>query len=353
MRIAFIINSLTCLCCSVFLLSGCAEKNEKSSGNITEPSFYHWKSVFAPTNSELTVLKSNNVKNIYLRFFDVDWNTTNNQPSPIAQVRIPDATIFSDQKLGVIPTVFITNECIQKISMEQCGPLAENIYKLISNIASVNQIDPIKEIQIDCDWTAATKDKYFSLLESLQKIDTAHLYSATIRLFQVKYKNDAGVPPVKKGMLMCYNMGNLKSPLTNNSIIDPGELKKYTSNLDAYPLPLDVALPLFSWYVLFRENGYAGLLQDIGSEALKGMSKPIGPNRIEIVKDTAWNNVSLKKGDLLRYENSSYDDIIKSASIIREKIKNTGFRLSLYHLDSIILSKYSTHEMENIFNSLH
>lgn len=341
------------LCITGLLFNACTGNNNRSPGVTTEPSFYHWKSFFAPTNSDLAVLKNNKVKNIYLRFFDVDWNTTNNQPSPIAQVRIPDAAIFSDQKLGVIPTIFITNECIQKISLEQCGPLAENIYKLINDIAVINKIDSIKEIQIDCDWTASTKDKYFSLLESLQKIDTLRLYSVTIRLFQVKYKNDAGVPPVKKGLLMCYNMGNLKSPLTNNSILDVDEMKKYTSNLDTYPLPLDVAFPLFSWHVLFRENGYAGLIQNINNEELKWLSKQVGKNRFEIIRDTTWNNVSLKKGDVLRYENSSYEDIMESAAAIKQKIKNTSLRLSLYHLDSIILSKYSTHEIENIFSSLH
>lgn len=320
---------------------------------MTESSFYHWKSVFAPTDPELSVLKNSQVSNIYLRFFDVDWNTTTSQPSPIAQVRIPDAGIFSRQKLGVIPTVFITNECIKNISIEQCESLAENIHKLINEIVTINKIDTVKEIQIDCDWTATTKEKYFSLLRSLQKIDTVRLYSATIRLFQVKYKNDAGIPPVKKGLLMCYNMGNLKSPLTNNSILDPGELKKYTSNLDTYPLSLDVALPLFSWHVLFRQNGYAGLLQNINNEELKQVSMHVGKNRFEVLKDTIWNNVFLKKGDVLRYENSSYDDIMETASMIRKKINNNRLRLSLYHLDSIILSKYSTHEIENIFGSLH
>ena len=353
MQVSFIINRFFYFGCAILLMSSCSGKKEKSTGNITESSFYHWKSVFAPTNSELAILKNNQVNTIYLRFFDVDWNTTNNQPSPIAQVRIPDASIFADQKLKVIPTVFITNECIQKVSMEQCKPLAENIYKLINEIAAINKIGTVKEIQIDCDWTASTKDKYFSLLESLQKTDTAHLYSATIRLFQVKYNSDAGVPPVKKGLLMCYNMGNLKSPVTNNSILDPGELKKYTTNLDKYPLPLDVAFPLFSWHVLFRENGYAGLIQNINNEDLKKLSKQVGKNRFEIIEDTTWNNVPLKKGDVLRYENSSYEDIMESASVIKQKLKNTQLRLSLYHLDSIILSKYSTHEIENIFSSLH
>jgi len=341
---------------NIFIAIGCllfAGCSQQKAGNTTEPSFYHWKSVLDPTPSELALLKTNQVKNIYLRFFDVEWNGTSNKPSPVAQVRIPHPDLFKKENLGVIPTVFITNECIKNISPEQCGPLAENIYKLIIGIAAVNNIGSFKEIQIDCDWTTSSREKYFSLLQSLQRIDTVHLYSATIRLFQVKYKKDAGIPPVKKGLLMCYNMGNLKNAATKNSILDPAVLEKYTDGLDTYPLPLDVALPLFSWYVLLRNNEYKGLLQETGSDALKTFSKQSGQNRLEILSDTLWNNIAFKKGDVLRLETSSYADIMKAAGILKGKLHNKTFRLSLYHLDSIILSKYSTHEIENIFSSLH
>ena len=346
----FMKHGLLYLFLLVISLCGC---NTKSASPIldTDPAFYHWKTEFAPTPSEWNILRHHKVKELYIRFFDVAWDPNFKKPLPIAQLRVGDRTIFSKETIGVIPTVFITNECIKNIQPEQCRPLAENIYKLITGIAAVNALDPIREIQIDCDWTAASRDKYFSLLQHLQQIDTLHAYSATIRLFQVKYKKDAGVPPVKKGLLMCYNMGNLKSIETRNSILDPGELKKYTGNLQDYPLPLDLALPLFSWYVLFRENKYEGLIQGMNGEVLKTFAKPLGENRFEIMKDIELNGYRFKKADLLRYESSSYENIMKAASILKQKINNKHLRLSLYHLDSIILSKYSTHEIEAIFSS--
>jgi hypothetical protein len=333
------------------LLHSCVSKKDSQTPLSTEPSFYHWKTTYNPTQYETNILHKNNVQNIYLRFFDVSWDNTYNKPLPVAQLRVADRSVFLNGKIEVIPTVFITNECIKNIQPEQCMLLAENIYKLVIKIAEINGIDPVDEIQIDCDWTAGTKEKYFSILSELQKTDTQHLYSATIRLFQVKYKKEAGVPPVKKGLLMCYNMGNLKSPVTKNSILDPAEVKKYTSNLDEYPLPLDVALPLFSWYVLFRQGGYAGLVQHLGKEELKSISRPVDKNHFEIIKDTSIRQMNFKKTDLLRYEDCSYEDLLQTASILKEKITNKEPRLSLYHLDSLILSKYSTHEIENIFDS--
>lgn len=334
----------------VCILCGCHTDSRKENVEIS-PSFYHWKTEFSPTQSEWSVVHQHKVKEIYLRFFDVAWDATYNKPTPIAQVRIADKNIFSKAKINIIPTIFITNECIKNIRPEQCRPLAENIYKLITGIVSVNNIDSIPEIQIDCDWTGSTKEKYFSILTELQKIDKEHLYSATIRLFQVKYKNEAGIPPVKKGLLMCYNMGNLKDPATGNSVLDPKDLKKYIADLPDYPLQLDVALPLFSWYVLFRQNVYKGLTQQAGQK-IPHISKQIGVNRFQIINDTMLNEITLKKGDVLRYENSSFEDILKSAQIIKDKLHGKKFRLSLYHLDSITLSKYSAHEMEAIFRSL-
>ena len=334
------------------ITGGCNSAPKKKAATVS-PAFYHWKTEFAPTQSEWNTIHKNHVKELYVRFFDVAWDNNSNQPSPIAQLRVADKTIFARQAVSVIPTVFITNECIKNIRPEQCKQLARNIFKLISSIAVVNTIDAIKEIQVDCDWTAATRDKYFSLLTELQKIDTQHLYSATIRLFQVKYKNETGVPPVKKGLLMCYNMGNLKDPATRNSILDPATLKRYTGNLRDYPLALDVALPLFSWYVLFRGNEYKGLLQQVDEDLLKNTITRPGKNSLEIIKDSTWKNISFKKGDLLRFEHASYEDILRAAEIIKEKLPHSPFRLSLYHLDSITLSKYSAHEMEAIFRSLH
>lgn len=328
-------------------------KQKRGSSINAEPAFYHWKTNFAPSSYEMNLIKQDNVKTIYLRFFDVAWDATYRKPAPIAQVRIADSALIQKMGVHIIPTVFITNECIRNIEAEQCIQLAQHIFKLINNIAIANKIDSLTEIQIDCDWTATTREKYFSILTELQKMDSAHLYSATIRLFQVKYRTDAGVPPVKKGLLMCYNMGNLKREDTKNSILDVEDVKKYTANLNSYPLPLDVALPLFEWYVVFRKGSYAGLIQNITASDLKGVTIGREENRFEIVKDTLLKNIALRKGDLLRREDCSYAELIKTATVLKEKLLNKSPRLVLYHLDSITLSKYSAHEMEAIFRSLY
>ena len=176
--------------------------------------------------------------------------------------------------------------------------------------------------------------------------------SATIRMHQVKFMGKSGVPPVDRGLLMCYNMGNLKNPATNNSINETAELKKYIGNIHKYPLPLDVAFSLFDWYVLFRNDSYKGLIQNLNDSVFKNEFVEKKDNRYRFLKDTLLMGYYFRKNDVLRYENSDYNAIIRSANEVNNKLKETDLRVSLYHLDSITLSKYTVHEMENIYNSI-
>ncbi|MEZ4901823.1 MAG: hypothetical protein R2822_08725 [Spirosomataceae bacterium] len=50
-----------------------------------------------------------------------------------------------------------------------------------------------KEVQIDCDWTVATKAKYFRLLQQISALlPPSVILSATIRLHQIKFYRTTG-----------------------------------------------------------------------------------------------------------------------------------------------------------------
>lgn len=294
------------------------------------------------------MLDSLQVHTIYLKLFDVAWDASTQHAIPVAKLSALPTGIVSKYK--IIPTVFITNESIQKTDSSALNTLAFKVHGLIRDICAINKISHPGEIQIDCDWTTSTRDKYFSLLKSIAKLNPATTLSATIRLHQVKYVSASGIPPVDRGLLMCYNMGNLKNPATKNSILDVEEFRKYTGNLATYPLPLDVALPLFDWKVLFRRNEYKGLIQDLPDEALTASFCRQQANRSEILTDTLLYGYDLKKGDILRSEQSNFEDIVSVAEEVNSRIKNTNMTVALYHLDSVTLSKYTLHELESIYS---
>lgn len=350
------------VCC----LFSCNERNEHRE---IEPSFYYWKSVLNLTDPEKQKLDSLRVKTIYLKFFDVDWDEVYKTAVPVGKLQAANIPINPLGKLPgsirIIPTVFITNECIQKTDSADAATLAVQIWELIKFTRKANEwlyrntFSDTSEIQIDCDWTVSTKDKYFKLLTVLKEHMTHddggrnYKLSCTIRLHQIKFLSKTGVPPVDRGLLMCYNMGNLKNPATKNSILETGELKKYTGNLSTYPLPLDVAFPLFDWKVLYRNNTYTGLIQGLPEKVLNSSFCTKNGSRYQVLKDTLLQGYDLRKGDMIRDEQSDIKEVLSAADEIGKHLKNTPLRVSLYHLDSVILSKYSTHELESIYSSLH
>jgi hypothetical protein len=333
-------------------------KNKREERQI-ERSFYYWRSVLKFNDYEKQQLDSLKVRTLYIKFFDVVWDEAKKDAMPVSKLLADkNALAFIRQASGstftIIPTVFITNECMQRIDSAQIQNLAQNIHSLIIQLTESYSFNSIAEIQFDCDWTVATKNNYFLLLGKIKAIwkNTAIPISATIRLHQIKFLTKTGIPPVDKGLLMCYNMGNLKDPGSNNSIIETKELKKYISDLSNYPLSLDVALPLFDWKVLFRNAQYSGLIRDLSSSALTNSFTKKNGNRYEILKDTLLQGYELKKGDIVKDEQSNYEEIISATNEISSRLKNTQIRVALYHLDSVLLSKYTTHELENIYNSL-
>ncbi len=326
------------------LLLSCKQNNR----NI-EPAIYYWKSQFNPGEFEKKTLDSLAVQTLYIKFFDIAWNAAASQAHPVAKLYARDTGYLRSKK--IIPTVFITNEVFYKLDSSGVKTLAKNTGALIQKYMALYRLNNVPEVQMDCDWTASTRHKYFYFLKEMKAQLTAPVLSATIRLHQVKYTTSSGVPPVDRGLLMCYNMGNLQKEQTSNSIIDPQEFGKYQSSIQSYPLSLDVGLPLFDWYVLFRDHHYAGLLFAVPAEVLHTFQKE-GGQVYKVLRDTLVNDRPLKAGDILRYENSAVESLNKMIIQLNKKLATKNLRVALYHCDSTILSKYNLHDLENFYSGL-
>ena len=308
-------------------------------------SFYYWKTIFRLSPTEQGAMNKLSVHDLYVKFFDVDWNNEKQAAEPVAK------TLFQQSPpagVTITPVVFITQEPLQKLDTSGLRSLAGNIASLLFSVASNNKLQLSSEIQLDCDWTAKTRDAYFYLIRQLKKeaFFQTKIVSATIRLHQLKFVSQNGIPPVDKGLLMCYNMGNLRHPQTKNSILDEEELAKYISNLQNYALPLDVALPVFDWYILFEGNQYKGLVRDFNPG--EKMEKN---NRIDFKNDTIVSGYSFKAGQWLRHETSDPAAIKNCAERISKKIKSEQLTVILYHLDQDNLVKYNQNELESFYNS--
>ncbi len=312
------------------------------------PAFYYWRTNFHLSTNELNYLQSIKTKKLYVKFFDVDWDSKRMQAAPKGVLSFKERP---PKYLEIIPTVFITNRTLVNSSIGSIPSLSHNILKKLK--AQREKLkNPIREIQLDCDWTLKTSTKYFTLVSIIRKSLKAsgiHI-SATIRLHQIKYYKRTGVPPVDKGMLMFYNMGDLRDLDTRNSILDLEIAKKYLTNFKDYPLKLDVALPLFSWAVLIRNNRIIRLINNVREKDLiKSHFKNLGSHRYQVLKSHYFFKGYLYKDDVLRLETVPLDGIRQSAIMLSKLIKNEYITIAFYHLDEEIIKHYDSKDLEGIY----
>lgn len=329
--------------CSLSLLS-CNQQTKS-----VESSFYYWKQSLELSDDALSYMEHLDAQKIYIKYFDVAWNTAENNPKPVAVINLNKAKLLKD--IAIIPTVFITNQTLSKSNNTQVEVLAVNLAQTIQRINNENGIKNISEIQLDCDWTLSTKDKFFKLLELIRVQFPNIQLSATIRLHQVKFYKKTGIPPVDRGMLMFYNMGDLTNPETENSILDLKTAEQYLVNFDKYELPLDIALPLFRWGVLKRRGRIVKLMNNLDFEDLKSEKyKSLSPTEFEILESHYLNTLYLYKGDVIRIESVSIGELEQTAKLLTKQIKNKDRTITFYHLDDKVLQHYPKEELSKIVN---
>ncbi len=325
-----------------FFLSSCTPSKKE----IT-PAFYHWQTNFSLSQSEKDYLQDLSIKKLYVKFFDVDWNVRAQEPLPVAEV-ILDTTDL--QNVEIIPTIFITNRSLKNYPLEKMELLGKNILEKIFSIK-----EDVQEIQIDCDWSGTTEEKYFRLLRFFKKeIQKEKIQlSATIRLHQIKYFKKTGVPPVDRGMLMFYNVDDVKDYETKNSILDIEIAKQYFFNFENYPLELDVALPIFSWGVLYRSGGMIKLINNLRVEDVADGSffLQIDETHFEVIKSTYLQGKYLYEGDIIRLETVPLETLKMSAELLKSKIENPNVTISFYHLDTTTIKHYPYENLEEIINA--
>jgi hypothetical protein len=311
-----------------------------------EQSFYYWRTVFDPSIERQQALSKEGLRRIYLRFFDVVSDKTSGCAVPAGDLRFES---MPSPALEFVPVVYIAVDALSHTPDSSLSRLATDIRNRISALMLAGKIKEIPEIQLDCDWTPETRDKYFQLLRKLRHQNDRIQFSATIRLHQLKYAQNTGIPPVDRGMLMFYNMGRLADPETENSIYDSMIAANYLKKFNGYALPLDVAIPCFSWAVVMQNGHVTHLLNDVSSEELMTAKEldAVSPGHFIVNGSMKLHNVYLFRNETLRLEGVSPALSVAAAKQIAPYIRGAEIHVAVFDLNK---KQYSPDEKKDFQN---
>ncbi|MCM1079986.1 MAG: hypothetical protein NC344_11035 [Bacteroidales bacterium] len=267
------------------------------------------------SEKEREFLETNAVERIYLRMFDVVESLGE---------AVPNATLRFESplpKVEIVPTVFITVEALrQAAEAGEIDLLAEKIVKRVTAMCSWHDVPEWKDLQLACDWTGQTREAYFMLCRAVKEKLQGRMLSSTIRLHQLGQE----APPVDYGVLMVYNTDSFADVRTENSILS-STVETWLKRAGKFRLPLDIALPIFRWDIVFRGKEFRRIAK------------------------TAEN---LDEGETIRHEQVPFEELSRTQDILNKYLGLEPHRHStiLYHLDTTNISNYSHEEIRNIYS---
>jgi hypothetical protein len=287
---------LLLLVATVFI--GC--RNHESPGyefQGDENSVYYWRTELRLDSTERAFLDRHDVKKVYCRYFDVVMR--DGEPMPNATISFSD-TLPSGVEL--VPTVYITEDCMHKPHPGLAGKLVSRVRQM----NETNDLPPFRELQIDCDYTARSRQVYYDFLSEIahSPLFTSHfsLLSTTIRLHQLQMK----APPVDYGVLMLYNTGDPRRFMERNPVLDLRDVQPYLRHLSDYPLPLAAAYPVYQWV---RHIHGVRVEHTVEADEILRVKQAVEQERPELRRTILTYH--LDKENINRYDNETYEKIYR------------------------------------------
>ena len=265
------------------------ESLEQSNG------VYYWRTDLHLDSTERAFLKQHHINKVYCRYFDVVMSDDGTEPKPNATIAFTDTLPAG---IELIPTVYITEDCMHKPHKD----LAEKLVKRIMQMNETNHIGNVHEIQIDCDYTSKSRATYYQFLETIKsQLSTIHYQlSTTIRLHQLSMP----VPPVDYGVLMVYNTGDPRKWQERNPILDYRDVYPYLNKLPQYQLPLAAAYPVYQW---IRNIQNVRIEHTVEAAELLKVKKALEKERPSLSK--AVITYHLETDNINRYKTETYEEI--------------------------------------------
>ena len=282
-------------CLLGLLIISCGKQRYQDESLEQSNGVYYWRTDLHLDSTERAFLKQHHINKVYCRYFDVVMSDDGTEPKPNATIAFTDTLPAG---IELIPTVYITEDCMHKPHKD----LAEKLVKRIMQMNETNHIGNVHEIQIDCDYTSKSRATYYQFLEQVRHhlSPTSYHLSTTIRLHQLSMP----VPPVDYGVLMVYNTGDPRKWQERNPILDYRDVYPYLNKLAQYQLPLAAAYPVYQW---IRNIQNVRIEHTVEAAELLKVKKALEKERPSLSK--AVITYHLETDNINRYKTETYEEI--------------------------------------------
>lgn len=326
-----------------------------------ELSFYYWKTTLNADSAADTLWRALDPHRAYIRLFDVDRSSGADAPHPVAHLAATTDALSLTEWVGV---VFITNRTFIGMDRAAAHQLADHLVAEVAHVVKRTGWRAPVGLQLDCDWTGQTKNAYFHFLErvnTLVKRDPAWspnlVLSATIRLHQVRDRALTGIPPVARGALMVYQTSAVDDLDGPRSILDMSLVSGYLRNAADYPLPLDVALPLFSWALHYNADGrLIRILRDGRIQAGQTLEPvPDRPSVYRATDDFLIGEHRVMRGDFLKIERVTFDELQTLSELLATRLGRAPRELIFFQFDVQLINEVchdqpqALHQLRDLF----
>ena len=277
------------------LMISCGKQRYQDESLEQSNGVYYWRTDLHLDSTERAFLKQHHINKVYCRYFDVVMSDDGTEPKPNATIAFTDTLPAG---IELIPTVYITEDCMHKPHKD----LAEKLVKRIMQMNETNHIGNVHEIQIDCDYTSKSRATYYQFLEQVRHhlSPTSYHLSTTIRLHQLSMP----VPPVDYGVLMVYNTGDPRKWQERNPILDYRDVYPYLNKLAQYQLPLAAAYPVYQW---IRNIQNVRIEHTVEAAEILKVKKALEKERPSLSK--AVITYHLETDNINRYKTETYEEI--------------------------------------------
>ena len=277
------------------LMISCGKQRYQDESLEQSNGVYYWRTDLHLDSTERAFLKQHHINKVYCRYFDVVMSDDGTEPKPNATIAFTDTLPTG---IELIPTVYITEDCMHKPHKD----LAEKLVKRIMQMNETNHIGNVHEIQIDCDYTSKSRATYYQFLEQVRHhlSPTSYHLSTTIRLHQLSMP----VPPVDYGVLMVYNTGDPRKWQERNPILDYRDVYPYLNKLAQYQLPLAAAYPVYQW---IRNIQNVRIEHTVEAAEILKVKKALEKERPSLSK--AVITYHLETDNINRYKTETYEEI--------------------------------------------